>query len=34
MSPGMLEIHVTQGPADWAISHQMLDEAHLLDAGR
>lgn len=33
-SPGVLEIRIAQGPADWAIAHQMLDEEHLLGAGR
>jgi hypothetical protein len=33
-SPGVLEIRVAQGPADWALAHQMLDEEHLLGAGR
>jgi Domain of unknown function (DUF4338) len=33
-SPGVLGIRVAQGPADWAIAHQMLDEEHLLGAGR
>jgi hypothetical protein len=25
---------VAQGPADWSIAHQMLNEEHLLGAGR
>ena len=33
-SPGVLEIRLAQGPADWAIAHQLLDEEHLLGAGR
>jgi hypothetical protein len=33
-SPGVLQIRVAQGPADWAIAHEMLDEEHLLGAGR
>lgn len=33
-SPGVLQIRVAQGPADWAIAHQMLNEEHLLGAGR
>jgi hypothetical protein len=33
-SPGVLEIRVAEGPADWVIAHQMLDDEHLLGAGR
>jgi Domain of unknown function (DUF4338)/DDE_Tnp_1-associated len=33
-SPDVLKIRVAQGPADWAIAHQMLDDEHLLGAGR
>ena len=32
--PRVLEIQVAQGPTDWEIAHQMLDEEHLLGAGR
>lgn len=30
----MLEIRVAQSPADWDITHRMLDEEHLLGASR
>ena len=33
-TPGTLETRVAQDPADWAIAHRMLDEEHLLGAGR
>jgi hypothetical protein len=33
-SPEVLKIPVSQGPADWAIAHQILDEEHLLGAER
>ena len=34
MVPGVLEIRTAQGPADWEIAHDMLNEEHLLGAGR